>query len=227
MELEKSTKKRAAFYDVDGTLADSNIVSAYIYYILALPKLNERMIRFSRLLFASPLYSIAEKIGRKLFNRWFYSSYKDISYQMLKIMGRRVAQKAILPYIYPKAYQQLQKGEDMGLIQVLVTGSLDLVIEPLAKELGIKHYIANQLEYAHDKSTGKLRLPILSDEAKGDFVRDFAIKHNIDLTSSYAFGDAMSDLNMLEAVGFPCAVNPQRGLEKIAIERGWPILIFK
>ncbi|MBA3610362.1 MAG: HAD-IB family hydrolase, partial [Rubrobacter sp.] len=45
----------------------------------------------------------------------------------------------------------------------------------------------------------------------------------LDLSRSYAYADAISDLPMLEAVGNPVAVNPDRRLEASAKERGWRI----
>lgn len=218
--------KRAAFYDLDGTLANSNIVYAYVYFALVLPKIRERLFRLGRLALLSPSYAIAEQIGRKFFNRYFYNNYKGISYQMLKLMGRRIANKALLPHIFNDARQRIEKGASMGLLQVIVSGSLDLLIEPLSKELGIDHYIANRLEYAGDRATGRLCEPILSDKAKAEAVCAFAEKHEIDLGASYAFGDSIADLPMLESVAFPCAVNPQRKLKKIALERNWPVLAF-
>ncbi len=219
-------KKRAAFYDLDGTLIDANIIHAYVHYALAVPKVRERLFRLTRLAFLSPSYAIAERMGRTLFNRWFYANYKDISYELLKITGWRIAKKVLAPRIFEVAQQRIKKGREMGLTQVIVSGSLDIVIEPLAQKLLIDHSITNRLEYTNGIATGKLLDPILTFEAKATAVQTFAEKHNIDLERSYAFGDSLSDLNMLEAVGFPATVNPDKKLRDIAAERNWPILKF-
>ena len=62
---------------------------------------------------------------------------------------------------------------------------------------------------------------------KADVVREIAARDDIDLAQSTAYSDSHTDLAFLEAVGYPTAVNPDSKLEKIATERGWPILKFE
>jgi phosphoserine phosphatase len=50
-----------------------------------------------------------------------------------------------------------------------------------------------------------------------------ARRHDVDLASSWAYSDSLTDLPMLEAVGHPVAVNPDAGLARTAGERGWPV----
>ena len=61
---------------------------------------------------------------------------------------------------------------------------------------------------------------------KADAVREIAAREGIDLAQSTAYSDSHTDVAFLEAVGHPTAVNPDRKLKKIAVERGWPILTF-
>ena len=53
-----------------------------------------------------------------------------------------------------------------------------------------------------------------------------AAAQGYNLAESYAYSDSITDLPMLEAVGHPVVVNPDRALRKEAIARGWPILAF-
>ena len=46
------------------------------------------------------------------------------------------------------------------------------------------------------------------------------------LPHCYAYSDSVTDLPMLEIVGNPRAVNPDRALRRIALQRGWPVLTF-
>jgi hypothetical protein len=63
-------------------------------------------------------------------------------------------------------------------------------------------------------------------ENKAVAVRELAEKHGYDLSASYAYSDSATDLPMLEVVGHPYAVNPDRALRKEATARGWPVLDF-
>ena len=49
----------------------------------------------------------------------------------------------------------------------------------------------------------------------------------LDLDKSYAYGNHHSDLPLLETVGNPHAVEPDRILEKIAHQRSWPVIGYR
>ena len=57
-------------------------------------------------------------------------------------------------------------------------------------------------------------------------IRELAEVEGYDLSRSYAYSDSVTDVPLLEAVGHPFAVNPDRGLRRAAAERGWPVLVF-
>ncbi len=61
---------------------------------------------------------------------------------------------------------------------------------------------------------------------KAEAVRELAVQHAIDLARSTAYSDSASDLPLLETVGSPVAVNPDRALRRVADERGWPVRAF-
>jgi phosphoserine phosphatase len=63
-------------------------------------------------------------------------------------------------------------------------------------------------------------------EAKAEAVRELAARHGYDLSGSYAYSDSITDLPMLEAVGHPSAVNPDKALRAEAARREWPVLDF-
>ena len=226
MSASTAELRPAAFYDVDGTLVETNIVHVYLYYAMRLPKLKERLGRMLRFAFLSPAYAVAELMSRALFNRFFYTSYRGIPRERLTVMGRELAEQALMLHLYADARKRIRQANEMGLMQVIVSGSLDSVMLPFAGRLGFDHVIANRLEFEEDRATGRLVPPVLAGPQKRRVIEDFARDYNVDLTRSYAFADSYSDLAMLEAVGFPCAVNPDQKLRTIAEERGWPILAF-
>jgi phosphoserine phosphatase len=63
-------------------------------------------------------------------------------------------------------------------------------------------------------------------ERKVHAIRELAAREGYPLESCYAYSDSISDLPMLEAVGYPSVVNPGRGLRREATQRGWPALTF-
>lgn len=226
MSSSSATRRAAVFYDVDGALVDSRIVYAYIYFALRLPRLRERVGRVLRASALSPVYAFSDLMQRPFAARLFYSNYKGLPVERLRLMGREVVERAILPNLYSEARKRIDQARQMGLVQVFVSSGLDFIVEPLAAELGVEHVIANRLEFKNGEATGRLLEPVLSGDEKRRAVETFAREHALDLPHSYAFGDSRTDLPMLEATGFPCVVNPEPRLEEIASERGWPILQF-
>lgn len=217
----------AVFYDVDGTLVRSNIIHVYFYYTLRLPKLSDAFRKSLMLALFSPVYALTDMVNRSLFNKLFYKNYKSIPLERIRLMADELVREALLPNLYADARKRIEKAKEAGLVQVLVTGSIDTVMKPFADMLGIDHVIANQLEFENGHATGRLLPPVLAGKEKGQVMKEFAEEHNIDLSKSYAFADSKADLAMLEAVGFPCAVNPDDRLRKIAEESGWPVLKFR
>jgi hypothetical protein len=57
-------------------------------------------------------------------------------------------------------------------------------------------------------------------------LRDYAASHGLSLSETVAYADSSSDLPMLEAVGFPVAVNPETRLATLARKRGWLVENF-
>ena len=76
------------------------------------------------------------------------------------------------------------------------------------------------------KYTGELDF-YCAGEGKAEAIREAAAREGVDLERSFAYSDSVADLSMLEAVGHPVAVNPDRDLRKVAAERGWQVRDFR
>jgi len=98
----------------------------------------------------------------------------------------------------------------------------------VAQDLGFEHLICTDLETRPDGIlTGDTQGPICTDSHKRTYACELANSLNMDLASSYAYGDHQADIPLLELVGHPHAVEPTEQLRKVASERGWPILSFR
>jgi phosphoserine phosphatase len=85
--------------------------------------------------------------------------------------------------------------------------------------------VATRMEIVDGRYTGDIEYYAYAEE-KARAIRDLAEQVGYDLESSYAYSDSVTDVHMLEAVGHPHAVNPDRDLRRIAAARGWPVLVF-
>jgi HAD superfamily hydrolase (TIGR01490 family) len=105
-----------------------------------------------------------------------------------------------------------------------VSGTLAPLACAIARNLpGHIEVIATELEVCGGYWTGLLAGEHMSGTAKREALRSLAVRRGLRLEMSYAYGDQIADLPMLEAVGHPFAVNPAMRLRRIARERGWPI----
>jgi len=110
---------------------------------------------------------------------------------------------------------------------VLVTGALDFVMQPLAEFMRADDLLAIQLVERDGIFTGELSSPPIADEHKAALIREYAQRYGIDLTRSFAYGNSLGDAPMLECVGHPVAVNPDKRLRRSATERGWRVVEWK
>lgn len=140
---------------------------------------------------------------------------------------RETLQEVIDPLIYAEALELFAAHRRAGDDLYLVSSSGIEVVRPLAEYLGVPYVIATRpgvdAEGCYD---GTLEFYCYG-EAKAAAIRDEAERRGIDLAASVAYSDSMTDLPMLELVGNPVAVNPDRELRAASAERGWPIRDFQ
>ena len=211
----------AAIFDVDGTLVGSNVVSYYAWL-----KMRE-MPRAARPLWAAaflakiPYYWALDKVSRAHFNRAFYKNYAGWKPARAKHLGQESFPGFTLSRIYPDALECLREHKRMGHRVVLLSGALDFLLDPL-KDLADDVLCASLAE-ENGAYTGELSGAPVAGEARARMLASFARRRGVDLHSSYAYADSISDLPMLEAVGNPVAVNPDRRLAAAARDRGWQL----
>lgn len=130
------------------------------------------------------------------------------------------------PLVYDEAVSLIEMHHAAGRDVIIVSTSGAEMVEPIGAMLGADHVVATRMEVADGKYTGKIRFYAYA-ENKAKAINDLARKRGYDLPNCYAYSDSVTDVTMLEAVGNPFAVNPDKELRKIAKERDWPILVFE
>ena len=130
------------------------------------------------------------------------------------------------PYLYLEALDLMELHRALGRKVFIVSSSPEEVVRPLAEHLGQVEVIATRAEAVDGKYTGEIEFYCYG-EGKADRIRELAEEQGIDLSGSYAYSDSITHLPMLEAVGNPVAVNPDRDLRREAERRGWQIRDFR
>lgn len=217
---------RAAYCDVDGTLTDTDIAKPLIWIKGNFLRGPARWCWLASLLARGPWWLLLDKFSRSASNRAIYRNYRGMPVERTRVLADIYYRERLRPKMFPEALAKLERFRRDGFQIVLVTGALNFFMEPLAREFG-GECLAARLGESEGNFTGHLRNKPMTGPYKSEAIRTHAQAQGIDLESSYALGDAISDLPMLELVGHPVAINPDRRLEKIAAQRGWPMERWK
>ncbi|CAB4566385.1 MAG: HAD-IB family hydrolase [Actinobacteria bacterium] len=132
----------------------------------------------------------------------------------------------LMERVRPEARQLVDMHRHAGRATYIVSASPVELVNPLAAAMGMTGGIGTVSEIVDGVYTGRLAGPFCYGPGKVDAIHELARWEGLDLAQCYAYSDSASDLPMLEAVGHPVAVNPDSRLERLALRRGWPIVIF-
>jgi HAD superfamily hydrolase (TIGR01490 family) len=220
---DPNARKTVAFFDVDGTLLKSTIVHYYIWMRSAKVPRFLRLIWLIGFLPKIAYYLILDRVSRTRFNQVFYRNYRRMNAAEFKVLSAEMFETYLRPKIFSEAVSQIQEHKQQGMSIVLVTGSLDFIVQPIADYLDVDFVLAPQLREQSGQFTGELTTEPLIGEQKAEAIQVFAEQHEISLIDSYAYGDSQSDLPMLECVGNPVVVNPGKALRQKALDAAWEL----
>jgi HAD superfamily hydrolase (TIGR01490 family) len=134
----------------------------------------------------------------------------------------------LIPRIYPQMLREVYEHQDAGRPTFIVSAAGDELVQLLARILYMDGGIGTPYEVGPDgRFTGELGGPFMYGPGKVEAMRGFADEHGIDLETSWAYSDSVSDLPMLRAVGNPVAVNPDDELARVATAEGWRVMRFE
>ncbi|GGS85209.1 MULTISPECIES: HAD family hydrolase [Streptomyces] len=147
--------------------------------------------------------------------------------QQVREIVAETLHELIDPIIYDEAASLIEEHHAAGRDVVIVSTSGAEVVEPIGELLGADRVVATRMVVGEDGCfTGEVEYYAYGP-TKAEAVRELAASEGYDLDRCYAYSDSATDLPMLQAVGHPHAVNPDRALRREAVTRGWPVLAFR
>lgn len=222
--LESGTDVVAVF-DLEGTLVPSSLVTQYLSLMRHLRPMGRWPAEVADLVGKAGVYLQAERRDRGEFvrafsRRWQGVNVADIEHVVAGAWGRH-----LVGSLRPGALTRIEEHRAAGHRTVLVSGSLDLFAAPLAPLFD--EVAASRMEQRDGVLTGYLATPPLVDEARAQWLKDYAGRHGLDLSRSHGYGDSVADASWLQLLGHPVAVNPDLPLHRVASRQYWPIEDWK
>jgi HAD superfamily hydrolase (TIGR01490 family) len=215
----------AAFFDLDKTIIAKSSTLAFSRPFYAGGLINRRSVLRSGYAQFVFLVGGADHDQMERMRRYLSEQAAGWDVQTVKDIVAETLHHIVDPLVYAEAVQLIAAHHSEGRDVVIVSTSGAEVVEPIGEMLGAERVIATSMVQVDGHYTGEIAFYAYAAN-KAIAIRELAEEQNYDLSSSYAYSDSASDIPMLEAVGHPFAVNPDRLLRKTAIERGWPVLDF-
>ncbi|EMF28241.1 morphological differentiation-associated protein [Streptomyces gancidicus BKS 13-15] len=218
--------RTAAFFDLDKTVIakSSTLTFSKSFYQGGL--INRRAVlrtAYSQFVF---LAGGADHDQMERMRKYLSALCRGWNVQQVKEIVAETLHDLIDPIIYDEAATLIEEHHAAGRDVVIVSTSGAEVVEPIGELLGADRVVATRMVVGDDGCfTGEVEYYAYGP-TKAEAVRELAASEGYDLARCYAYSDSVTDIPMLEAVGRPHAVNPDRALRREALTREWPILDF-
>lgn len=220
-------RMEAAFFDLDKTVIAKASMVAF-----GPPLYRAGMI--SRWLVARALWSqfVFQRVGAdeeqmRKFRESALRITRGWDQARISAIVRDTLTEVIDPIVYDEALELIREHQAAGRRVYIISASPEEIVAPLALYLGVDEAIASRAKLDDEgRYTGEVEFYSYGP-FKADAILEAARLHDIDLAASYAYSDSATDLPMLEIVGHPVVVNPDRELARIARSRDWEVRLFR
>ncbi|WP_339251193.1 HAD-IB family hydrolase [Sporosarcina sp. FSL W8-0480] len=219
---------RIAIFDFDGTLYSKETFQLLMDHLKHHPQHGPKYKSFFRKIL--PLY-----IGYKL-KLVPEPTMKERSMQIYANALHTLSKKELDDYFFEMkesmregfnkdVINRLNQHKDDGVHVMLVSGAYTSLLHAATGDLGFDTIIGTDIPFTEDGMFNReISIYHIQGRRKNDKITESLAGKNIDWKNSFAYGDSISDLPVLELVGKPVAVKPEERLERVAIERDWAIL---
>ncbi|GBF17120.1 phosphoserine phosphatase [Rhodococcus sp. Br-6] len=217
--------RTAAFFDLDKTIIAKSSALAFSKPFFAQGLITRRSVlqsSYAQFLF---ILSGADHDQMERMRSHLTSMTAGWDVEQIRAIVAETLHDIVDPLVYAEAADLIADHKLRGHDVVIVSASGEEVVTPIADALGASHSCATQMVVEDGRYAGDVEFYCYGD-GKVQAMRELAEREGYDLAQCYAYSDSVTDLPMLEAVGHPTAVNPDRGLRRAAAENGWPVLSF-
>jgi HAD superfamily hydrolase (TIGR01490 family) len=218
--------RSAAFFDLDKTVIAKSSVLAFGRPFYQGGLINRRAVLKSSYAQFVYLVSGADEEQMDKMRAYLTKMCQGWEVEQVKQIVAETLHDLIDPIIYEEAAALIEEHRAAGRDVVIVSSSGEEVVSAIGELLGVDEVIATRMVVVDGRFTGEVAYYAAGPQ-KATAIRELAETRGYDLTACYAYSDSITDVPMLETVGHPTAVNPDRALRRVAAERGWPAMVFR
>lgn len=219
--------RAAAFFDLDKTIIAKSSTLAFAGHLSKAGLLSKRSLLKAGI--AQVYYQMfgADHDQLERIREEMTQLTKGWDREQISQIVTETVDEVVSPLVYAEALAIIDEHHRAGREVVVISSSPVEVVEPLGKYLGIDRMIGTRSALDENgKYTGELEFYAYG-VGKATAMEELAAEEGIDLAASYAYSDSLTDAPMLQIVGHPVAVNPDRELRELAQKNDWQIMEFK
>ncbi|MGK2880198.1 MAG: HAD-IB family hydrolase [Mycobacterium sp.] len=217
--------RTAAFFDLDKTVIAKSSTLAFSKPFFAQGLLNRRTVlkaSYAQFIF---LMSGADHDQMDRMRDYITDMCTGWDVAQVRSIVGETLHEIVDPLVFAEAADLITDHKLCGRDVVVVSASGEEIVAPIARALGATHAMATRMVVEDGKYTGEVAFYCYG-QGKVDAIHELAAREGYLLEHCYAYSDSVTDLPMLEAVGHPTVVNPDRALRRESAARGWPMLTF-
>jgi HAD superfamily hydrolase (TIGR01490 family) len=217
--------RTAAFFDLDKTVIAKSSTLAFSKPFFDQGLINRQTVlksAYAQFLF---LMSGADHEQMDRMRSYITNMCTGWNVEQVKSIVGETLHDIVDPLVFAEAANLIADHKLCGRDVVVVSASGEEIVAPIARALGATHAMATRMVVEDGKYTGEVAFYCYG-EGKVEAIKELAAREGYALEHCYAYSDSITDLPMLESVGHPTVVNPDRALRKESVARGWPVVTF-
>lgn len=218
---------RVAIFDFDGTLYEKETFHVLMDHLKNHPVYHTNYNKFMRWMvpryigYKMKVYPVEKMKERSM--QSYLEAIDDMSRDELITFFEEVSKKMKSDF-NPVVVEKLNEHIKNGLRVMIVSGAYTQLLDAALDELHFDDVIGSEIPFKKDFVDKEKTIYHINGTRKNDSIQKALHGKDIDWSNSFAYADSLSDLSVLELVGNPVAVHPEKGLRTVAQERGWKII---
>lgn len=214
-------QSQLVFVDIDGTLVSPPTVWYFFRFCLKNKIIPKR----------SFLYATYQFL-RNHFNRFnhtqavthWLSLMNGLEASVFKKYCEQTFEEEIRQKFIPTMLNKIEEHQQQGDLIIIISSTIQCFAETICELLKLDDYSSLEVILNNNRLTHEVIKPMPYHQGKVYYAEQHAKKFNLDLQHAFFYSDSISDLPLLERVGHPVAINPDRYLRKKAIQQNWLII---